>query len=1049
MRSEIGKETTDIAGDKAEEKTREEIEIAEDEEKETSERVEIDPMLAIYLEEFSELVEAFDKSTRLLIENPDDSNVVAEAERQLHTIKGGARMTGLSAVGDLSHAGESLLNLVSKGSITADVHLLDKLQVVSDELFSMYELASTGAEIKPAKSLIDELNQLSAETQGGFVEEGSTIDNDRSREGQSEEQLSDDSFVDASVDVSVDVRDPMVSIYLEELSELNLAFEDSTVKLIENVKDTNALADAERQLHTIKGGARMTGLTAIADLSHAGESLLNLVAQDKIEVAVNANEGLLYSLQQVSDALSKMYDQVAQGQEVTPENDLITRLNRLAGHDVEERSDNNDLGLSGGNQDRVSQFVQSTDLENDNPEEAAEIEQIPKSKSTRELPDFKKAVKHRSELEETLEGIAEEFNAGQFLPAKMLSHSKEEKKENQFSSSIRVPIGLVNQLIESTNEWGHKHISQVGQYEKSGEVVSELKRTGARLQEQIRNFELEADKLINTGGSASTFPQLKNTKTGKGNFDSLEMDVYTEIQQNSRALAESMNDLMSLSEALETGLKNAERTGESQGKIFKSIQEDLISTRMTKVTGLLTRLKRIVRQISSELGKDVVLDIADENCEMDRTILERITSSLEHLIRNSLAHGIEKPSERERVGKSRQGTITLKIEREGSEIIITIEDDGAGINVDKLKKLSIKKGLIDADMLLTDKDVYQLILMSGVSTADTVSQVAGRGVGMDVVNSEINALGGNIVIDSEYGNFTKFKLSVPYNLATNQVMFMDVAGEMLAVPVSKLEGMQRISAEQVNRSHSQENPTIECAGKTYFLRYLGKTLGLDRRCGKRDVKTSVPAILLEENGQRVAYLVEEIRGNREVMLKPLGTLFEGSRLLSSASILGGGEIVLLLNVHELIRLGVGGKTMGMQRTEKVARKMKKIIMVVDDSITVRKITENLLLSLNYSVATATDGINAMEILDDEKPDLLLLDIEMPRMDGFELLENMRESERWADIPVIMISSRSGAKHRKHAETLGANGFIGKPWEAKQLELEITNCLGGLKKKVLV
>ena len=1029
-------------------------------------------MLAIYLEEFSELVEAFDKSTRLLIENPDDSNAVAEAERQLHTIKGGARMTGLSAVGDLSHAGESLLNLVSKGAVSAGATLLDKLQVVSDELFKMYELASTGAEIKSADDLIDELNQLSDET--AVTEESAEelddsklvfIDDEKddlAKKQIEEQSLEEDSLdensaensVETPVDAPIDVKDPMISIYLEELSELILAFESSTEQLIKNVNDSDALADAERQLHTMKGGARMTGLTAIADLSHAGESLLNLVSQNKVEFDVNADvntdKGILYCLQKISDVLSRMYDQAAAGQAITSENDLIAELNRLAGQDVESNAVNNIANNT--KQDTVNNPSISTDRGDNNLEVTAEVSQSSASKISHELPDFNKAHKNRSELEEVLEGVAQELNAGHFLSSISTYHIGENEKKGQFDSSIRVPIGLINQLITSTNEWGHKHISLTTQYDKSGKVVSELKRTTNRLQEQIRNFELEADSLINSGGSVSSFPPLKDiagTQQIKKGFDPLEMDVYTELQQNSRALAESMNDLMSLTEALETGLKNAEKASESQGKTFKSIQEGLISSRMTKVSGLLARLKRIVRQISSELGKEVVLKIADENCEMDRTILERITSSLEHLIRNSLAHGIEKPSVREKAGKSPQGTIYLKIEREGSEIVITIEDDGAGIDVDKVKKLSIKKGLIDTDMLLTDKDVFQLILMSGMSTADTVSQVSGRGVGMDVVNSEVNGLGGNIVIDSEYGKFTRFTLSVPYNLATNQVMFLDVAGEILAVPVSKLKGMQRLSAKQVNQSHAQANPTLENSGKTFLIRYLGKTLGLDRRCGKRDVKASVPAILLEENGQRVAYLVDEIRGNREVMLKPLGSLFEGSRLLSSASILGDGEIVLLLNVHELIRLGVGGKTIGLQRTEKVARNMKKSIMVVDDSITVRKITENLLQSINYSVITATDGVNALELLNDNVPDLMLLDIEMPRMDGFELLENMRESEQWRSIPVIMISSRSGAKHRQHAKSLGANGFIGKPWEAKQLGEEITNCLDSTKKEVLV
>ncbi|MEE9351873.1 MAG: response regulator, partial [Thiotrichaceae bacterium] len=541
--------------------------------------------------------------------------------------------------------------------------------------------------------------------------------------------------------------------------------------------------------------------------------------------------------------------------------------------------------------------------------------------------------------------------------------------------------------------------------------------------------------------SVASLPKLK------GSFDPLEMDEYTELQQQSRSLAESMEDLMSLTDTLELCLKSAEQTSSEQERIFKGVQEGLISTRMTKVTGLLSRLKRIVRQVSSELGKQVTVEIADENCEMDRTILERITASLEHLIRNSLAHGIEKPDERIKQGKSPQGKIVLKIDREGPEVVITLEDDGAGINVDKLRALSIKKGLINVDTVLSDKETYQLILMSGVSTADKVSQVAGRGVGMDVVNAEVNALGGNIIIDSEFGKFTRFELRVPYNLATNQLMFLDVSGELLAVPVAKLEGMQRIPLPELNAAYARKNPILECGGRSYQLSHLGETLGLVSRRMDGDEDKTIPVILFEENGQRIAYQVDEIRGNREVMLKPLGALFEQSKLLSTVAITGGGQIVLVLNAHELISLGANRKIMHHRKTPAIKTKEKKRVMVVDDSITVRKITEGLLLSQGYSVVTANDGVNALEVLADEEPDLMLLDIEMPRMDGFELLESIRSSEQWRDLPVIMISSRSGAKHRQYANKLGANGFIGKPWEANQLSNDIKACLDFSEKEV--
>jgi chemosensory pili system protein ChpA (sensor histidine kinase/response regulator) len=334
-------------------------------------------------------------------------------------------------------------------------------------------------------------------------------------------------------------------------------------------------------------------------------------------------------------------------------------------------------------------------------------------------------------------------------------------------------------------------------------------------------------------------------------------------------------------------------------------------------------------------------------------------------------------------------------------------------------------------------------LKSGVSTANAISQISGRGVGMDVVNAEVNALGGNIVIDSKKGVFTQFTLRVPYNLATNQVMLLGVCDEIVALPIAKLEGMQRLSVAELAKRYAMQRPSVNIAGKQYVLKHLGETLGLgtfDVHENEQDI--TYPLILLEENEQRIAYHVNEIKGNREVMLKPLGPLFDKSQLLSSATIMSG-RIVLLLNAHELIRMGVVGEAIrGSQVTADLAQSKTKVL-VVDDSITVRKITESLLTKLNYTVMTATDGLNALEVLEVSIPDIILLDIEMPRMDGFELLARLRSSKELKHLPVIMISSRSGAKHKNHAKELGATSFIGKPWEAKQLSNTIKSCLNNL------
>lgn len=1065
-------------------------------------------MVEIYLEELAELVEAFEETTQQLLQEPENAEAISAAERQLHTIKGGARMTGLLTIGDLSHAGESLLNLVANNKVDIDQPLLDLLQAVSDELFRMFEQAAAGAEVASATDLIERLHALSAlgttattgtcatvktaqksattvqsDDTSTMVNPGDDVDIDNGQTSLDADKKiddeHDDKVVKPSVAITEDPRemDPMVAIFLEELSELVEAFDDTTQKLLDNPQDTEAISDAERQLHTIKGGARMTGLLAIGDVSHAGESLLNLVANNKI----SADGKLFTRLQEVSDTLYKMYEAAAAGQTVQPVDGLVHELHVLSGQEPAETASvnipdatpkapqsekkpldkqtkqpdqaakqaNEEVGDTDTEASSTKESVKKTSIDAESGQQknidkslaqastsqpSAEMTASEETQAVLTALDFSQLSEQASELEKVLYSQADTLGSSHLLAAIGAVEHPESIEERVHSSSIRVSTGLINQLITTTNEWGHQNIRLVEQYEENKLTINELKRTGSRLKEQIRNLELEADSSIHAGGPVTALPKLK------GQFDPLEMDEYTELQQQSRSLSESLEDLISLTDSLETGLKNMELTSESQERICKQLQEGLITTRMTKVSALLSRLKRIVRQVSTELGKQVKLEITDENAEMDRTILERITASLEHLIRNSLAHGIEKPEQRLQAGKPVQGTVTLDIKREGPEIVITLQDDGAGIDVEKLRALSIKKGLITEDTQLSEKEIYQLILMSGVSTADKVTQVAGRGVGMDVVNAEVNALGGNIVIDSEYGRFTRFVLSVPYNLATNQVMLLDTCGETLAVPIAKLEGMQRVPVEDLMAAYARKEPMLEIAGKFYILRDLGETLGLGSQALNVDEGQTLPVILLQENDQRIAYQVDEIRGNREVMLKPLGSLFDESQLVSSASILGGGQIVLLLNAHELISLGITGKSINRKNISKIKTSSKPLIMVVDDSITVRKITESLLISIGYDVLTANDGVTALEVLVDNTPDLILLDIEMPRMDGFDFLENIRKSEKWRQLPVIMISSRSGAKHRQHAQELGANGFIGKPWEAEQLAADIEHCL---------
>ncbi len=962
-------------------------------------------------------------------ENRGNNDSLQEMRRAFHTLKGSGRMVGAMVIGDFFWAFENLFNKLIEEKISLNASFAALIETFITYLQANKEgLLHAEVQDEAIQRLISDAEKLS---------NNESIEYFKSFE-QVEEvvELESNNAVDENPVVALpvigevtkktEVLDPLLALYLEEFAELLEAFDLTTQALVDDPTDAEAIAGAERQLHTIKGGARMTGLVAIGDLSHAGESLLSKVAQHKVDT----DNPLLFKLQEVNDELYRMHEKASSEITIEPATQLIEELQQLSG----ERS----LAIDPQQQDKniVVAHVESNKHISEEEENVLDASlDMPLNIS---LPDNDLDVQHTSDLEKILVACADELStsAETLLPA-ITQKQVEVGKHQVDTSSIKVSTKIINNLISTTHEWGDQNTRLVEQYEDNSNQIDELKRTTIRLKKQIRTLELETDSLIKSGNK---IPDLSRVKSS---FDPLEMDEYSELQQQSRALAESLNDLESLTETLEGGLKTMEKTIDEQRTSFKVLQDGLIRTRMMKITSLSSRLKRIVRQTATELGKKVELEIADEQCELDRTILERITASLEHLIRNSLAHGIEHPEQRLKNNKNEVGKIFLEFSREGPEVVITLQDDGQGIDIDKLKQMAISKGLINETTRLSDQEAYQLILKSGVSTANAISQISGRGVGMDVVNAEVNTLGGNIVIDSERGKFTQFTLRVPYNLATNQVMLLGVCDEIIALPIAKLEGMQRLSATELAKRYAMQAPSVNIGGRQYVLKHLGETLGLgtfDVHENEQDI--TYPLILLEENEQRIAYHVNEIKGNREVMLKPLGPLFDESQLLSSATIMSG-RIVLLLNAHELIRMGVTGEAIHGNRVKADLAQSKTKVLVVDDSITVRKITESLLTKLNYTVMTATDGLNALEVLEVSIPDIILLDIEMPRMDGFELLGRLKGSKELKHLPVIMISSRSGAKHKKHAKELGAMSFIGKPWEAKQLSNTIKSCLNNL------
>jgi len=516
-------------------------------------------------------------------------------------------------------------------------------------------------------------------------------------------------------------------------------------------------------------------------------------------------------------------------------------------------------------------------------------------------------------------------------------------------------------------------------------------------------------------------------------FDPLEMDRYSSIQQLSRSLSESATDLTELRETLSNRARDAETLLLQQSRINSELQEGLMKTRMIPFSSMVPRLRRIVRQISGELDKLVEFEVTNAGGEMDRSVLERMIAPLEHMLRNALDHGIESRETRLKYGKSETGNIELSVSREGGEIVLRMKDDGGGIDADRIFQKAVSLGIVSADVQISEQEKLQLIMAAGFSTAEKVTQISGRGVGMDVVASEIKQLGGTISIASVVGAGTEFTVRLPFTVSVNRVLMVNTGDDFYAIPLNTIEGIVRVSPYELEEYYQDDAPPYHYAGRDYELKYLGSLLHNMHQPKLKGQPLPLPVILVRGTEKPMALQVDSLMGSREIVVKSLGAQFSDVHGVSGATILGDGSVLVILDLPALIREESAGLLDILDAdTASDARSDTPLVMVVDDSVTVRKVTTRLLQRNGIDVVTAKDGVDAIAQLQDTKPDVMLLDIEMPRMDGFEVASLVRHDERLKNVPIIMITSRTGSKHRERAMSIGVNEYMGKPFQEQEL-----------------
>ncbi|MDO4709220.1 MAG: response regulator, partial [Pseudomonadota bacterium] len=757
----------------------------------------------------------------------------------------------------------------------------------------------------------------------------------------------------------------LLEIFIEEGNDLLDQADSLAADLRSASADTEILKALQRNLHTLKGGARMAGIMSMGDLGHALESLL----ESAVEAETELLPGDISLVESALDSLHAMLERVSQRRAIHPVEPLVQALTARARGEAWE----GDERLVEGAKAAVGITTLSAPIE---------------------------------PAQEDSEGI---------------SRGSQEQ--------VRVRADLLERLVNYAGEvaiYRSRLEQQLGAFRSA---MAEMEETNTRLRDQVRRLDIETEAQI-------VARYQREQDAADQTFDPLELDRFSTLQQLSRALGESANDLSSLQGSLEELTRQYETLLQQQSKVSTELQEGLMRARMVSVESVLPRLRRVVRQAAGDLGKEVQFVLEGTQGELDRNVLERMLGPLEHLLRNAVAHGIETPEKRQSAGKPVMGEIRLKVSQEGSEVVLQVIDDGAGIDRAAVRRRAQARGLIAPGAELSDNQLDNLILVSGFTTADSVSQVAGRGVGLDVVNNEVRQIGGGLQIQSRPGEGSCFTLHLPQTLAVTQAVFVRIGENTFAVPVASVRAVSRIERSEYESAGAMHN----YGGEDYQVHDLG--LLLDQAAVKAEGQLQVPLILVRSGDLRVAVGVDQIIGSREIVVKPTGPQINSIPGIFGATVMGDGRVMIILDIAPLARRHVGREALvALQETSAIQPVSVPLVMVVDDSITMRKVTSRVLTRQGFEVITAKDGVDALERLEERIPDVMLLDIEMPRMDGYELAAEMKRHSRLRHIPIIMITSRSGDKHRQRAFDLGVNRYLGKPYQEPELLRNVNELLG--------
>jgi chemosensory pili system protein ChpA (sensor histidine kinase/response regulator) len=990
---------------------------------------EISPeMREIFLEEAEDHLRILYAAFARVETDGPTSSIVRELRRSAHTLKGAAGAVGFRVVGQWAHRMEDILDRLEETEERASAVTISLLYRTTDAIQDLIHGQVDPNQIRPrlARLLVDYQNQQTGQNhQVGLG--GQQFASHLFESGAQEQNASTPDFNPDEIELdNVDEISPeMREIFMEE-AEDHLRIIYSAFSRVETEGPTSALArEIRRSVHTLKGAAGAVGFRVAGQWAHRMEDILDRLEETETQASTDTI-ALLY---RTTDAIQDL----VQGR--SNRNDLQVRLAHLLAAYHRHQA------AQSGGENQVPNAVDSATLLANAP-----------------------GPKHK-EIKVDVDVI--DFEAIENSARAALARSAAPKRAKVTTSKqlLRVPIERLDALARTVSELV---INRTAFEQRMADLLRFVEDNRASVQ-RLRgiSYKLETEFGVKLLGGQRGFAQaaaagmthgLKNSNQNE-EFDSLEFDRYSDFHILARSLAETTSDFDTVGNELRGLLGDFDTLLNRQGRLAREAQNRIMGIRMVPLSTLASRLQRSVRVVAQEQAKNVVLELIGETVELDKLVLEEISDPLLHLLRNAVDHGIELPELRQAAGKPAQATIRIHAYHQGTQIVLQVQDDGRGLDYEKIRKTAVQKGIIsetEADCS-TEEDLGQLIYLPGFSTASQVSEISGRGVGMDVVRDKVQKLKGTIDISSDLGKGTSFTIRLPMTMAITRALLISANQETFALPIQVVQQILRIEKSELKGL--DQDSVIRIKDRVYPVVRLADRLNLRQRGDT--ASDMVPTLLVSAGGRTVAIVVDRIISSRDIVVKTLGNHLQYVPGLIGATLLGDGTVIPILDPIDLVGVRTGRArsapisdaapaashnqeaaelvaeepgTGDVETPEVVPEDLTLKVMIVDDSVSVRRVMSNLVRNAGLIPIVAKDGVDALELLQSEEnePHIFLLDIEMPRMDGFELLATLRGQSKHRETPIVMITSRAGDKHRKKATELGASEYLTKPFRDQEL-----------------